>query len=79
MSAIIPVNISFQEFANQLRNSYPTEDIPIVAFTENLWRQFPIMLLSNNCFNTRGSVIPYSEGHATWQDWASEFLQSIGS
>lgn len=77
MTAILPVNISFTDWANQLRNSYPQQDIPSIVFDEKEWNKFPDMLLSNNCFND--SFIPRAEGFGNWRDWASEFLLSIGA
>lgn len=76
MTVLIPVNITFVEWANQLRNSFPTQNIPIVS-SENEWRNFPAMLQSNRCFE--GDFIPYIVGFANWRDWASEFMLSIGA
>lgn len=77
MTAILPVNIDFPTWTAQLRNSYPTEDIPQFVSSEKDWNIFPSMLLSNNCFDT--AFIPRSEGFDNWRDWASQFLLSIGS
>lgn len=76
MTALIPVNISFVSWANELRNSYPTQDIPRVS-SENDWQQFPAMLSSNRCFDD--SYIPLIVGFNNWREWASEFLLSIGA
>ena len=76
MTAILPSNIDFVEWANQLRNSFPTENISIVN-RESDWIGFPSMLWSNRCFE--GSVIPSVDGFSDWRQWASEFLLSIGA
>lgn len=77
MTALLPVNISFSDWCNELRNSYPTQDIPDIVLTEYKWKDFPVMLVSNRCFDNY--VIPYVVGFSSWQQWASEFLQSIGA
>lgn len=76
MTYIIPQNIDFKSWANQLRNSYPDNNIPIVS-NENDWTNFPSMLLSNRCFEDKN--IPLVVGFTNWRDWASEFLLSIGA
>ncbi len=76
MTAILPVNISFLDWTRQLRNSFPSQDIPIVK-TENDWKEFPAMLSSNRCFE--GKYIPYIAGYSDWRPWASQFLLSIGA
>ncbi len=76
MTIIIPINISFVEWANQLRNSFPNENISIVK-NENDFFNFSAMLQSNRCFE--GKIIPDVAGHTDWQQWASEFMQSIGA
>ena len=76
MSALIPVNISFVSWANQLRNSFPKQDIQIVK-DESDWKKFPSMLRSNRCFEDK--VIPDIGGFDNWREWASEFLLSIGA
>ena len=77
MSALIPVNISFQEWCNQLRNSYPTQDIPHIVSSEKEWKKFPDMLQSNRCFNNY--FLPDVVGYTDWRQWASQFLLSIGA
>lgn len=74
--ALLPVGIPFTAWANQLRNEYPTQDIPIVR-NENDWRQFPNMLKENRAFE--GTNFPFSTGFARWQDWAAQFILSIGA
>lgn len=76
MTAIIPVGINFKDWANQLRNSYPDQDLPIVS-SEKDWKSFPSVLLSNRCFESKR--IPYVGGFDNWREWASEFLLSIGA
>lgn len=76
MTAIIPVNMDFKTWANQLRNSYPDQDLPIVS-SEKEWKSFYNVLLSNRCFESKR--IPQIGGFANWRDWASEFLLSIGA
>ena len=76
MSAIIPINIDFQNWANQLRNSFPTQNIPIVN-KESDWRHFNNMLLSNRCFDSY--FLPNVDGYDNWREWASEFMLSIGA
>lgn len=76
MTAILPVNITFKNWANELRNSFPDQDIPQVS-SENGWESFQNMLSSNRCFE--GSNLPLAVGFANWQGWASEFLLSIGA
>lgn len=77
MTAIIPVGIGFKDWANQLRNSFPTQDIPIWMSSEKEWRSFYSMLSSNRCFD--GKFIPQVGGFSNWRDWASEFLFSVGA
>ncbi len=76
MTAILPVNISFPEWANQLRNSFPTQNIPIVN-SDIDWHDFYAMLSSNRCFDN--NFIPDVVGFNKWEDWASQFLLSIGA
>lgn len=76
MTAIIPVNITFVQWAKQLRNSFPTQDLPIVN-NESDWHRFPSMLSSNRCFEDK--YIPDIGGFRDWREWASEFLLSIGA
>jgi hypothetical protein len=76
MSALIPVNISFTNWASQLRNSYPEQNIPRID-SDSDWQRFPAMLSSNRCFDDK--YIPYIVGFDNWRDWASEFLLSIGA
>lgn len=76
MTAILPVGIEFPVWANQLRLSFPTQNIPIVN-AEIDWRVFPAMLNSNRCFDN--SFIPNVGGFNNWRDWASQFLLSIGA
>lgn len=76
MTAIIPLNISFQQWANELRNSFPSQNIPIVS-SDNQWTSFQNMLSSNRCFDDK--FIPYVDGFNDWQSWASQFLLSIGA
>ncbi len=76
MTYIIPQNITFVEWANQLRNSFPNENIPIVN-KENDWRGFMAMLSSNRCFEDK--YLPYVVGYSDWRQWASQFLLSIGA
>ncbi len=74
--ALIPINISFVQWASQLRNTFPTQDIAHVS-SENQWRNFPNMLLSNRCFEN--AYIPQVGGYEDWREWASEFMLSIGA
>lgn len=76
MTVLIPINISFTDWASQLRNSYPSEDISIVK-TESDFLKFPAMLSSNRCFDNKN--IPDIGGFSDWREWASEFLLSIGA
>ncbi len=76
MSALLPINISFPSWTQQLRNSFPAQDIPLVN-NESDWKSFPAMLSSNRCFEN--SYIPQVAGFTSWQEWASEFLLSIGA
>lgn len=76
MTAIIPQNISFVTWASQLRNSFPTQNIPIVN-NDSDWMVFPAMLSSNRCFDDK--YLPYVVGFKDWRSWASEFLLSIGA
>ncbi len=73
---IIPLNISFIEWASQLRNTFASEDLPIVN-TESDWMKFPSMLKSNRCFENK--FLPEANGFSDWRTWASEFLLSIGA
>ncbi len=77
MTAIIPVNISFPEWTRQLRNSFPAQDLPQFVSSEKDWIRFPSMLKSNRCFEN--NYIPDTGGFSTWQEWASQFLLSIGA
>lgn len=77
MTALIPINISFPEWAQQLRNSYPAQDIPQFVSSEKEWKSFVDMLSSNRCFEQY--QIPYVVGFDNWRDWAEEFLLSIGA
>lgn len=76
MTAIIPLNITFVQWASQLRNTFPNQDISRVS-SENDWKGFPSMLSSNRCFEDK--YIPYIDGFDNWREWASEFLLSIGA
>lgn len=76
MTALIPKNITFQKWANELRNSFPTQNLPIVNEKTD-WLAFPPMLQSNRCFD--GKYIPNVAGFRDWQSWASQFLLSIGA
>lgn len=76
MTAIIPINISFKEWANQLRNSFPTQNIPIVN-QESDWLKFNNMLSSNRCFDDK--FLPDIVGYKNWREWASQFLLSVGA
>lgn len=76
MTVLIPVNISFVEWSGQIRNSFPTQDIPRVS-SEKEWINFPDMLSSNRCFED--FFIPRIEGFNNWRDWAEEFILSIGA
>jgi len=76
MTALLPVNISFVSWVQQLRNSYPAQDLPIVN-NESDWHRFPAMLQSNRCFQDK--YLPNIGGFDNWREWASEFLLSIGA
>lgn len=76
MTYIIPKNITFVNWANQLRNSFPSEDIKIMS-SEKDWKLFPSMLRSNRCFESK--TIPDVGGFTDWREWASEFMLSIGA
>ncbi len=77
MTAIIPINMDFKTWTAQLRNSYPTQDIPQFMSSEKEWRSFSNMLSSNRCFD--GKYLPQVGGFDNWREWASEFLFSIGA
>lgn len=76
MTAIIPVNITFVEWAAQIRNTFQNQDFSVVS-SEKDWKKFPAMLRSNRCFE--GKFIPDVGGFDNWREWASEFLLSIGA
>jgi hypothetical protein len=76
MTAIIPINISFVQWAAQLRNTFPNQTISQVS-SEKDWKNFPAMLRSNRCFEDK--VIPDVGGYDNWREWASEFLLSVGA
>ncbi len=76
MTALIPINISFVSWCNELRNSFPSQDIPIIT-SENQWRSFNNMLQSNRCFEDK--FLPDIGGYDNWREWASEFMLSIGA
>ncbi len=76
MTCIIPVNITFVEWAEQLRLSFPTQIIPRVK-EESDWRKFNSMLQSNRCFED--SYLPNVDGFVNWQDWASQVMLSVGA
>ncbi len=76
MTAIIPVNISFTAWIRELRNSFPSQDLPVVS-SEKDWKRYPAMIKSNRCFEDK--YVPDTGGFSTWQEWASQFLLSIGA
>ena len=76
MTAILPLNIDFVTWAQQLRDSYPDEPIPIINY-ENQWQDFYNLLLYNRCFQQY--QLPNVDGFDNWRDWAAQFLLAIGA
>ncbi len=76
MTALIPINITFKKWANELRNSFPSQDLPIVN-DESDWKRYSSMLQSNRCFDDK--YIPNIAFFNDWRPWASQFLLSIGA
>lgn len=75
MSAILPVNITFVSWANQMRSSFPNENIPI-ATDENAWRIFNNVLRLNRCFDDKN--LPDANSFKNWKDWVSQVNFSLG-
>ena len=74
-ATLLPSNLTFLEWTQLLRNTYPSENIAI--FDKSDWRDFCSMLLLNRNFEDK--YLPDARMFSDWRDWASEFLLSVGA
>ncbi len=74
-SPILPIGINFKDWANELRNSFPSQNIPIVT-DENEWQNFSNVLKLNRCFEEK--YLPDANSFKNWKDWASQVNFSLG-
>lgn len=76
----LPINISFNEWANQLYLDLPQYRIPIVTKEEN-WRKWAIYLLMDNRLD---GIVPLPTEHSypnieDWRKWAKFFIDSLNN
>lgn len=74
---VLPVDISFKDWAARLRLSFPNENIPLVP-SEDYWWQWAQALLRNRRFSA-GPVPSKAlyKNKEDWQRWALFFAQTV--
>ena len=74
---VLPVNITFELWANQLWIDLPGQDIPQVT-KDTKWREFACQLFNNSTI--QNIPFPYKEvyeGEEGWKKWATDFVNNI--
>lgn len=74
--SLLPINISFENWTSQLRNTFSDRNIPQLSRGIS-WQEWVKMLLLEGGFDSYH--IPRPEGFTKWEDWAAQFLISTGS
>lgn len=74
--SIMPIGISFTDWAANLRNEYPALEFPIIT-DENLWKEWAQSLILEPSFNN--VALPDSRLFGSWQEWAIRFTEIIGA
>lgn len=77
---LLPLNISFKEWACQIRTSFPTIDIPIPPDDINDWKGWASQVVYNN--NLRNVPVPTTTAYPKledWRKWGAYFINSISS
>ncbi len=69
---IIPKNISFLLWANQLNIDYPKDTIPIVTKKED-WKDWGARLKDSSSFVN----IPVPLNEKSWDEWAMKVYRSM--
>jgi hypothetical protein len=72
MSLVLPIEISFLDWAHALYIDLPHLDIPIAQDEKN-WQEWAARLCEINQLSPN---IPISYQMPTWQEWAHYFLQN---
>jgi len=66
---IIPIYMTFQEWANQLNIDYPSDIIPIVddRYSSD-WKEWAQVVVGSRSFSAAGAPDPII--YDTWEEWA---------
>jgi hypothetical protein len=71
---IIPKNISFNRWGNQLSTDFPKDTVP-KAGSEKDWKKWATQVVQSDSFTKANAPAPTNEKN--WQEWAVKFNQTI--
>ena len=78
MTLMLPINTTFEQWANDLNRSCPSLSVPFPHKGVNNWRDWARQLVGNNRLNNmpdaNTSQFPNTDD---WKKWAFLFIQNV--
>lgn len=73
---VIPIGISFNNWAASLNVDFPTDDVPAPT-PEEKWQDWADQLVACTTFSKANS--PSALGYTSWQSWAQAVYNTVTS